>query len=193
MPPELRHRADRTHPQPQASVEHLANSGAGGEGANSGESVALEGEGTAGHTGGVGSSGTPQLHKKDGKSVCIVMYCLWTRVATDLLQPRPLSTATTVRLLLPNFSRGRCSLHCQYITLLCYPAPYPSSPQHVCSNCGQSFCGSCTVKVKRAVLGATCRSPSSLSHSFFSLALLTRFLYFSIQPLLLLRSLSECA
>lgn len=28
--------------------------------------------------------------------------------------------------------------------------------QHDCNYCGQTFCGSCTVKVKRAVLGATC-------------------------------------
>ena len=30
--------------------------------------------------------------------------------------------------------------------------------QHDCNYCGQSYCGSCTVKVKRAVLGATCES-----------------------------------
>ena len=29
--------------------------------------------------------------------------------------------------------------------------------QHDCNYCGQTYCGSCTVKVKRAVLGATCK------------------------------------
>ena len=28
--------------------------------------------------------------------------------------------------------------------------------QHDCNLCGQTFCGSCTVKVKRAALGVTC-------------------------------------
>ena len=28
--------------------------------------------------------------------------------------------------------------------------------QHDCNICGQTFCGSCSVKVKRAALGVTC-------------------------------------
>ena len=60
--------------------------------------------------------------------------------------------AKNVMFPLPNFSREK------YVsTCLAFLFEY-NFVQHQCNYCGAVYCGSCTVKVKKSLLGATCES-----------------------------------
>ena len=144
LSPELRHRTGTAHSSTDQTSTSTASSATG---RGSVEIVVT----TTGET--VSESETPVLGsteggtiQKDGKCewlniVCIACFAyIYTATQQELCGKCQTSFFLKRKVIVHTIDNDNCLLS-----------------QHDCNLCGQTFCGSCTVKVKKAALGVTCK------------------------------------
>lgn len=149
MTPELRRRVG----VPQVSTDLTsAGAGEGGEATTRlGDSTVSETDTSVPSSGGLGAS---QPSRKDGK--CKLLYtcaCGFDKCVIVLYQLQLFNQNSAVLVRHPFFSKERYKMCLESV---CYIIMTVVFLQHDCNICGQTFCGSCSVKVKRAALGVTC-------------------------------------